>query len=178
MTYTIDWRRLLDLGWWHWAATVPLLTAYVALGAERGWPCFAAALLLCVGMTMLAQWQSPEPGSMAVQVRVGYAALLVLGLAPAAFWFHWVQIAGTTAMVTVGYCPLERLLSLMSWNRTRRLTWRMVRRTFLSRPTCGGLLRPVAPGGGPDPSVAACAHAPACGILLARPAAPHGAAGW
>jgi hypothetical protein len=175
MKYTIDWRRLLDLGWWHWAATVPLLTAYVALGAEAGWPWFAAALALCVVMTMVAQWQDPEPGSMAVQVRVAYAALLVLGLAPAAAWFNWVLLAGTTAMVTVGYCPLERLLSLMSWNRTRPLTWRLVRRTFLS-PPAGGLLRP-SPGGTSTSRVGPCARAPACGIVLARPVA-HGANGW
>jgi hypothetical protein len=168
MNYTIDWRRLLDLGWWHWAATVPLLAAYVALGPDRGWPCFAAALLLCVLATLAAQWADPKPGAMAVQVRVAYAALLVLGLAPAAAWFHWVQLAGTTAVVTVGYCPLERLLSLMAWNRPRRLTWRLVRATFLSRPAGGGLLRPAGATGAAAPHVGPCGHTGGCAIVFAR----------
>jgi hypothetical protein len=146
MTYTIDWRRLLDPGWWHWAANVPLLAAYVAVGPERAGLAFEAALLLCVTMAAFALWRTGEPRAMAVQARLAFAALLVLGLAPAARWFHWVQLAGMTSMVTVGYCPLERFLSLMPWNRRGPLTANLVRATFLTPPAGGGIVRPAEAG--------------------------------
>ena len=166
MAYGIDWRRLLDAGWWHWVATIPLLAAHATLGAERARPCFEAALLLCVAVGAWALWLTGERGAMAVQVRVAFAALLVLGLAPAARWFHWVQLAGMTSMVAVGYCPLERLLSLMAWNRQGALTAGLVRATFLTRPGCGGILRPAEGGGAPTRGGPSCTDASPCGIPL------------
>jgi hypothetical protein len=178
MTYRIDWRRLLDAGWWHWVATIPLLAAHAGLGAERARPCFEAALLLCVAVAAYALWRTGEPAAMAVQVRVAFAALLVLGLAPAARWFHWVQLAGMTSMVTVGYCPLERLLSLVPWNRDGALTARLVRTTFLAPPACGGILRP-AEGAGPratgrGPS---CTDVGPCGLAFTPQSIDSGEAG-
>ena len=38
--YPIDWRRLLDPGWWHWVVTIPLLAAHATLGASAARPCF------------------------------------------------------------------------------------------------------------------------------------------
>ena len=177
MTHRIDWRRLLDAGWWHWLATLPLLAAHVALGPERARPCFEAAMLLCVAMAAYAKGHAAAaaPLSMAAQTRAAFAALLVLGLAPAAQWFHWLQLAGLASMVTVGYCPLERLLSLMPWNRRLPLTARLVRATFLTRPACGGILRP-APAGGADAAGDApvsvdapvCDDAGPCGLMVVR----------
>jgi hypothetical protein len=140
MSYVIDWRRLRDAGWLHWAATVPLLAASVSLGTERARPAFEAAALLCAAMAAYAYARTGDGLAPAVQVRLAYLALLVLGLAPAARWFHWVQLAGTTSMVAVGYCPLARLLALAPWNRKEVLTAALVRRTFLSRPASGGIL--------------------------------------
>ena len=60
-SYTIDWRRLLDAGWWHWVITIPLLAAHVSLGAERARPCFEAALLLCVAMAVYARRRTGDP---------------------------------------------------------------------------------------------------------------------
>ena len=165
--YRIDWRRLLDAGWWHWVVTIPLLAAHAGLGAARSRPCFEAALLLCVAAAAYAVWRTGEPGAMAVQVRLAFAALLVLGLAPAARWFHWLQLAGMTSMVTVGYCPLERLMSLMPWNQEGALTARLVRATFLAPPACGGILRPAAGDGArATPRGPSCAGAGPCGIEL------------
>ena len=169
MTYRIDWRRLLDAGWWHWLATVPLLSAHVALGPERGRPCFAAALLLCVAVAAYAGRRGRGPLPMAAQVRAAFAVLLVLGLAPAAQWFHWLQLAGLVSMVSVGYCPLERLLSLVPWNRRGPLTGTLVRATFLTRPSCGGILRPVRAGGaGADTGGASCPDAGPCGLMVVQ----------
>jgi hypothetical protein len=178
MSYRIDWRRLLDAGWWHWVLTIPLLAANVSLGAERTRPCFEMALLLCVAMAAFALWRTGEPGAMAVQVRVAFAALLVLGLAPAASWFHWVQLAGMTSMVTVGYCPLERLLSLMPWNYRGALTARIVRTTLLTPPTCGGIFRRGKRGGAGAPRRARfCADASPCGLAFTPQVTDPGGAG-
>jgi hypothetical protein len=142
MRYAIDWRRLLDVGWWHWAVTLPLLAAHVGFG-EAARPAFEAATVLCAAMAALACWRTGDPLATAVQVRLAFLALLVLGLAPAAAWFHWLQLAGMSTMLAVGYCPLARLLELMPWNRDEPLTAQSVRATFLTRPACGGILRPV-----------------------------------
>lgn len=78
---------------------------------------------------------------------------------------HWVQLAGTTAVATVGSCPLARTLALMPWNRTEPLTLERLRGTSLSRSQSGGILRPVRPVGGEAAHPAtSCADAGACGI--------------
>ena len=167
MHYTIDWRRLRDAGWWHWVVTLPLLAAHVALGPKESHRAFEAAAALCAAMAAVAWWRTGDPLATAVQVRLGYLALLVLGLAPAAQWFHWVQLAGTSAMVAVGYCPLARMLSLAAWNRDEPLTADLFRKTFLTRAPAGGILRPVvAPGAGPADAGLPCADACPCGITV------------
>ena len=91
-----------------------------------------------------------------VQVRLAYLALLAAGALPWMQWIHWVQLAGTTAMVTVGYCPLIRMLSLASRNRTEPLTPSFLWRVFFRQPCTGGLVR-----------WSADSTAPAAGCLLA-----------
>lgn len=165
MSYTIDIRRLRDVGWWHWAVTLPLLAAHLSLGAERARPAFETAAALCAAVAAFAYWRTGDPLATAVQVRVAFLALLVLGLAPAAQWFHWLQFAGTSAMVAVGYCPLARILSLAPWNRDEPLTADRVRAAFLTRAPRGGILRPVAaPDGGPGCAFPSCADDSTCGI--------------
>jgi hypothetical protein len=76
-----------------------------------------------------------------VQVRLGYLLLLVLGTYPPLGFIHWVQLAGTTAVVTVGYCPLARIMVLMPWNRSRPLTFALVWDTIVSPPVTGSVMR-------------------------------------
>jgi len=141
MNYSIDIRRLLDVGWWYWAFTLPLLTAHVALGPERSRPAIETAIVLCAAVAAYGGWRAGSAGAPSAQVRLAYLALLILGLAPAAHWLHWLQLAGTTAMVTVGYCPLFRLMALMPWNRKEPLTARLVWDTFANPAVSGGILR-------------------------------------
>lgn len=49
-------------------------------------------------------------------------------------WVHWVQVIGTTAMVTAGYCLLARLLRLAPFNRTDPLTWSLIDQVRLRDP--------------------------------------------
>jgi len=71
--------------------------------------------------------------------------MLILGLWGPLHWIHWVQLAGTTARVLVGYCLLARTLSLAPWNRRQTVSFALIRRTFLSLqaavPSCGDVFR-------------------------------------
>jgi hypothetical protein len=165
----LDRQVFFDLSWWHWALTIPLLAARLA-----GYP---GALLCAAGLCAAAGgyfWRRlrqvrPYP----VQVRIAYLGLLAVGSLPWMQWLHWVQLFGTTAMVTVGYCPLIRLLSLAPPNRTEPLTAPLVWRVFVTAPGVGGLVKwPVA-----APSRMACGALseetlPACSLPRFPPREP------
>ena len=76
-----------------------------------------------------------------VQVRVAYLGLLFLAQAPYMLWIFWVQLIGTTAMVTFDYCFLARCLSLMPWNKTEGYSLDLIKRTFFSAPVEGNVLQ-------------------------------------
>jgi hypothetical protein len=68
-----------------------------------------------------------------VQVRVVYLSFLLAG----ALWeplrvFNWMQLAGTTAFLTVDYCPLARMLALAPWNRERPLSLALLTETVMT----------------------------------------------
>lgn len=120
-----------DLGWWYWLMTVGFLTAGL-----MGW-----SMALCAVQITHVIWLTRDAASFSVQVRVAYLGLLLAGLWPPLWWVHWVQLVGTSARVTVGYCFLARVLSLLSWNRRQPLSWDLLARTFFSgqttMPSCG-----------------------------------------
>jgi hypothetical protein len=90
-------------------------------------------------------WLTRGVTAFPVQVRVAYLAMLISGLWGPLQWIHWVQLAGTTARVLVGYCLLARTLSLAPWNRWQPVSFALIRRTFLSLqaavPSCGDMFR-------------------------------------
>ena len=138
-----------DVSWWHWALAVPLLAAHL-MGVEGA---LGIACVLCVVsggyfFSIVRAWR-PYP----VQLRLAYLAMLVGGTLPFGEWLHWLQLVGTTAMVTVGYCLLARVLNLLSWNRSEPLTWALVKRSLFRDPCVGGL---VAWGSQDDEAVACC----------------------
>jgi hypothetical protein len=136
---TLEREALRDPSWWHWAATVPLLALHLA-GVPWALP-MAAGLCAAMAAGFLAVVRSPRP--LPVQIRVAYLGLLLVGMLPWMGWVHWVQVAGTSAMVAIGYCPLARVLMLMAWNRSRPFTLAAVRHAFLESPTGGGLFRAI-----------------------------------
>lgn len=133
----INWNVVKDLSWLHWALTVPLLAMHLA-----GFPwALAIAIGLCIlvggyYMVLLKQFR-PYP----VQVRLAYLALLAAGMLPWMRWILWVQFVGTTAMTTVGYCPLLRLLSIAPWNRIEPLAPALLWHVFVRMPCAGGLVQ-------------------------------------
>ena len=90
-------------------------------------------------------WHLPHIFSFPMQVRVVYLCLLVLGRLPYCSWINWLQLVGTTALITVDYCPLARTLSLMPWNRSKALSWNFVRKAIFSMPVSGSIIQHVSP---------------------------------
>ena len=130
-----------DLGWWYWFLTVGLLGAGLF-----GWPAgIYVAILLCGVQIGHVIWLARDLTAFPVQVRVAYLAMLIAGLWGPLQWIHWMQLAGTTARVLVGYCLLARILSLAPWNLRPPLSLALIRRTFLSLqaavPPCGDVFR-------------------------------------
>jgi hypothetical protein len=76
-----------------------------------------------------------------VQVRVAYAAMLLLALWAPMNWLFWVPAIGTPAQVLFGYCALARCLSLQPWNRREPLSWPLLWRTFASPPVKGNIMQ-------------------------------------
>jgi hypothetical protein len=159
----VDLRVFTDVSWWHWGLTIPLLAAHLA-GYSWAIP-IAMGLCGTMGLYFLLRLRRLRPYP--VQVRIVYLGLLLIGTLPWMQWVHWVQLAGTTAMVTVGYCPLIRILSLAPLNRTKPLTPALVWRAFVQEPCAGGLISWST--GSPSPAIACCslptANAPlACSL--------------
>jgi hypothetical protein len=125
-----------DVSWWHWTLSIPLLVAHVS---GVSWAILIAIALCClVAIFYIVKLRKIRP--FPVQVRLAYFVLLALGTLPGWQWLHLVQIVGTTTMVTVGYCPLARLLKLLPYNRTDALSANLLWRTMVGDPCIGGFV--------------------------------------
>src|SRR5512134_657507 len=124
------------IGWWYWLATVTALALGLA-GWNPGYG-MAMGVTLIHGIHYLRLGH--RPASLPMQVRIGYLGLLALGLWQPLAFLHWMQLAGTSALLVFDYCLLARTLSLMPWNRRVPLSSRLIRRTFLTPPVRGSVL--------------------------------------
>ena len=147
-----------DPSWLHWAASVLLLSLHMA---GFGWA-LPAAVAVCAAMAVYYGLQLRSIKATPVQIRIAYLGLLLAGAAPGMAWVHWVQLVGTTAMISVGYCLLGRLLSLLPFNRTHRWSWSLVGQALFRDPCAGGLL---------FWSDAPTADPPCCSLRRTRPSA-------
>lgn len=125
------------IGWWYWLATAVGLGLGVA-----GWnPGYGIA----IGVTLLHSLhylhRGHAPGSMPLQVRTGYFALLILGLWPPLAFLYWMLLGGTLMLLAFDYCAMARMLALMPWNRRVPLSAALVGRVFLTPPVRGSVLR-------------------------------------
>lgn len=129
-------KRLREMDWWYWLATDALL-----IGCLAGW---RWGVVPVIGLTLVQALhyfgRERRIAAFPVQVRLGYLLLLVLGTWPYLGFIHWIQLAGTTAVVTVGYCPLARILALMPWNRNTPLTLALVWEIITLPPVAGSIL--------------------------------------
>jgi hypothetical protein len=129
-------KRLREIDWWYWLVTDGLLIG--SLAAWR-WGIYPAITLTAVQAAHYLVREG-SPAAFPVQVRMGYLLLLVLGTLSPLSIIHWIQLVGTTAVVTVGYCPLARILVLMPWNRSGPLTAALVWNTIITPPVAGSIL--------------------------------------
>lgn len=129
------------ISWWYWLATAPLLIAGLSGRTEA----FYYAMALTVMQWIHFGLRDRSLVSFPVQVRAGYLGLLLLGQWDPFYFIYYIQLAGTSAMVLFGYCPLARLLSLMPWNRREPFSLSLVKRTILSPPTRGSILQGLPP---------------------------------
>ena len=130
----LEWHKL---EWWYWLVADVLLI--LAMFVERDY--FVAALTFNLAQAIHIGWRRRSLQHFSTQVRIAYLLWMLAGLLPGMVWMHWIQLVGTNAMLSVGYCPLARLLSLFPWNRRLPLTWKLVLSTFLAPPNRGSILR-------------------------------------
>lgn len=124
-------------GWWYWLATVSFLTVRLAGWTEGYWLALGAAVLNSLHFVLRERSLTAFP----VQVRFGFLLLLLLALPEETQWLRWLLAAGTWVRVLSGYCALARILSLLPWNRKEALSLDLLKRTFLSAPVPGNILR-------------------------------------
>lgn len=102
---------------------------------------FYAAAALSVMQTVHFALRERSIDAFPVQVRIAYTAILCALLWPPLHQLFWLPATGTLVLVLFGYCFLARCLSLLPWNRSEPFSWRLLRRTFLSRPARGNILQ-------------------------------------
>ncbi len=124
-----------DIGWWYWLVTAVLLTLGV-LGHVEG---FLAAIGLTLFQLVHFTLREGSIAAFPVQVRFWYLLLLLAALPGPMRLLYWVPTIGTWAQVIFGYCTMARLVSLFPWNREEPFSWKLVARTFFSRPVRGSV---------------------------------------
>lgn len=126
----------LTLKWWYWLAAVAPLAAGLA-GWAGGLPlAFAAVAAQIVHFAA----RTGSVRAFPVQVPAAFLGLLVLGMWPPLALLHWLQLVGTSITLVFDYCLLARTVSLAPWNRSEPLSWRLVKRTYLTPPVAGSVL--------------------------------------
>jgi hypothetical protein len=122
--------------WTYWFVTAILLTACFA----GIWP---GAVLAVVGLSAVQAVHflhyEKRPMAFPVQLRIAYTLWTAAGLWSPLFFLHWIQFAGTWAVVTTGYCPLARMLVLLPWNRAEKLSPLFVWTLFTTPPVEGSI---------------------------------------
>ena len=122
-----------DWTWWVWAVSSALL-----LVGLLAWPtAFYLVIGLTVAQTVVVALREKSRKGFAVELRVTFLAILLVGLIPQMGWIYWVPAIGLLALVIFGYCLLARMLSLLPWHRREPMSLALLRRTFFSRPDLG-----------------------------------------
>src|SRR5688572_2155934 len=117
--WAITWLGLLagcfDAGYWRWVVTFSAAHALL--------------MLALVGF---------RPLVFPAQLRVAYLAWVALGTyAPHASAMMYITLVGLAANLSIGWCPLARMLYLLPWNRLEPLDRDLLARVFLSGPVAG-----------------------------------------
>lgn len=129
--------KLRSPQWWVWTLTAAALIA----GVGGGWaPAMGLAVTLSVGQVLYRLARHRHPRQFPAQLRLAYLAWMLAGFLPGLGALHWIQMFGTSALVTMGYCPLARLLMLLPWNRSVPLNARRLSTILFHPPIHGSVL--------------------------------------
>jgi len=127
--------------WIYWFIVVVFLVAALFV-----WPPAIYLSMLVTAVSSVHMYRySPRVTSFPMQVRLTYLGLLVLGMMPYFNWLYWAMMAGGCALLIFDYCPLARMLSLMSWNRNQSMSWQFFRSAIFSMPVKGSIIKAVSP---------------------------------
>jgi hypothetical protein len=121
----------------YWAVICVLLMVGLAGRTEA----FYLALAVSIAQLLHYRWSKGSFAAFPVQVRLVYAATLLIDLLwePMA-WHLWMMAFSTLVLVLFDWCLLSRIMALMPWNRREALSWNLLRRTFVSGPVKGSVL--------------------------------------
>lgn len=123
--------------WSYWAVTCVLLVAGLAGRADA----LYLALAVSVVQVVHFRWREGSFSAFPVQVRLMYAAILLVDILWAPMrWHLWMMAFFTLVLVLFDWCMLSRIMALMPWNRREPLTRDLLRRTFFSPPVRGSVL--------------------------------------
>ena len=128
---------MITVAWWYMLATLGGVLA--GLLVEPVW--LLAAIGLCALQVVHFGAEDKNYFSFSCQVRYVMMGIFVLRLAEPLRWIYWIPVVGLTARLTVNYCLLARLVSLLPWNRKEPVTWALVKRTIFSTPVQGCILK-------------------------------------
>ena len=124
-----------DIGWWYWLVTAILLT-FGILGEPSG---FIFAIGFTVFQLIHFVFRERSIRAFPVQVRFWYLILLIIALPEPLKLIYWIPTIGTWAQIIFGYCAMARFVSLFPWNRNEKFSFKLVRKTFFSRPVRGSV---------------------------------------
>jgi len=114
--------------WSYWFITV----ISVAIGLFAIPQAIYFAIIITAIHTFHFQIKQPGITAFPIQVRISYIGLLSLGLLPNLTWIYWILLIGGTIKLLTSYCPLARLVSLLPWNRTRPMSWNLLKRVVFT----------------------------------------------
>jgi hypothetical protein len=126
--------------WWYWFFTALPLAAWLFTDEPAA---YAAALAISALQVAHFFRRHGSANAFPVQVRAVYLLLLAAGGLDPLRFVNWIQLAGTTAMLWLDYCPLARLMSLLPWNRRQPLSLGLVKAVVLTPPRAWPQLRAV-----------------------------------
>ena len=119
--------------WSYWFLTATFLAISLFINAK------AIYVAMAINFIHAAHFyiKSPSITSFSMQVRIGFLGLLAIGMMPSFQWIHWIQLIGGSIMLTTGYCPLARMLSLLPWNRNQPISFRLLKIVIFTPPISG-----------------------------------------
>ena len=129
--------KYTEMTWWTWAVIAGLLLWALFTGDMIARQAAMAVALVQAGVYLVRHRNLRH---FPTQVRVAYAVWMAASFVPELTFMYWIQTAGTTALISVGYCPLARTLLVFPWNRTVPLTWRRLGVIAFHPPIQGSVL--------------------------------------